>query len=398
MFRFFDVRGHWLSQYPPGWALLLAPAAALGIPLWIVDPAVGVLALALFYLLARRHVGREVAGLSVLALGFSAFYVLNAASYFNHVFTTVSALAFALFAEQFLERGRTRDALLAGLCIGVLGVTRTQNAVPFVLAFLFMLAVRPGRRLGLIWFGLGGLPLLCGLLAYNAATTGHPLTPPQDVLGQEPLGEPGATALVMSVKRLVRLHAWTSPILLYGAAAAFLVLLRRRAVGLTDWIMPLTVAMFLTYAGDGGNQYGPRYYFEAWPFAILTLAKVAAGLLEAPDPRIRQWTASAAVAALALQIAYLPPRLAREHRVVVERQAVFHAVKAAGLTRAIVVIEGPVGKIRSMDPEDLVRNGLDVGAAGVIYAHAAAGGDAELRRAYPGRPLYAYRDGRLTPR
>jgi hypothetical protein len=202
----------------------------------------------------------------------------------------------------------------------------------------------------------------------------------------------------MSLKRIVRLHAWTSPILLYGSAAAFVILARRRALGLTDWIMPLTVAMFLTYAGDGGNQYGPRYYFEAWPFAILTLAKVAAGLLASPNPRVREWTASAAVAALALQIAYLPPRLAREHRVVIERQAVFRAVEAAGLTRAIVVIEGPVGNIRSMAPEDLVRNGLDVGARGVIYAYAAPGGDAELQRAYPGRALYTYRQGQLAAR
>jgi hypothetical protein len=396
--RFFDVRGHWLSQYPPGWALVLAPAAALGAPLWIVDPAIGALALAVFYALARRHVSREVAGLSVLALGFSAFYALNAASYFNHVFTLLCALAFALFGERFLDRGRAPDALLAGLCIGVLGFTRTQTAVPFVLAFLFMLAAKPDRRLGVVWFGLGGLPLLGALLAYNAATTGHPLTPPQNVLGEEPLGRPGVAALVMSLKRIVRLHAWTSPILLYGAAAAFLVLARRRALGLSDWIMPLTVAMFLAYAGDGGNQYGPRYYFEAWPFAILTLAKVAAGLLTSPDPRIRQWTASAAVAVLAFQIAYLPPRLEREHRVVAERQAVFRAVQAAGLTRAIVIIDGPVGKVRSMDPGDLVRNGLDVGARGVIYAHAAPGGDAELIRAYPRRTLYAYRDGRLARR
>lgn len=398
LFRFFDVRGHWLSQYPPGWALALAPAAALGVPLWIVDPAIGALALLVFHALARRHVNRQVAWLSVLALAFSAFFVLNAASYFNHVFTTLCALAFALFAERFLERGRVRDALLAGLCVGVLGFTRTQSAVPFVLAFLLMLAASPGRRLGLVWFGLGGLPLLCCLLGYNALATGHPLTPPQNVLGHEPIGRPGAASLVMSLKRLVRLHAWTSPILLYGSAAAFVVLARRRALGLTDWIMPLTVAMFLAYAGDGGNQYGPRYYFEAWPFAILTLAKVAAGLLEAPDPRIRQWTASAAVAALALQLAYLPPRLAREHRVVMERQAVFRAVEAQGLRRAIVVIEGPVGKVRSMDPEDLVRNGLDVGAQGVVYAHAAPGGDAELRRAYPGRNLHTYREGRLIPR
>jgi hypothetical protein len=398
MFRFFDVRGHWLSQYPPGWSLVMAPAAALGVPLWMVDPAVGAATLVLFYVLARRHVSRQVAGLGVLALGFSAFYVLNAASFFNHAFTTLAALAFALCAERFLEHGRVRDALLAGLCIGVVGVTRTQNAVPFVLAFLFMLAGRRDRWPGVIWFGLGGLPLLCGLLAYNAMTTGHPLTPPQNVLGEEPLGRLGVESLTMNAKRIVRLHVWTSPILLYGSGAAFLVLLVRRKLGLTDWILPLTVLMFLTYAGDGGNQYGPRYYFEAWPFALLTLTKVAAGLLDSPRPWVREWTASAAVAALALQLAYLPPRLEREHRVVVERQAVYRAVAAAHLTRAIVVIEGPVGKIRTFGPEDLVRNGLDVGSTDIIYAHASPGGDAELRRAYPGRPLYTYRQDRLTPR
>lgn len=415
LFRFFDVRGHWLSQYPPGWAVVLAPAAALGAPLWIVNPVIGAAILVLFHALALRHVGPQVAWLATLLLATSAFYVLTVASFFNHALTTLLALVFALFAERFLEHGRWRDALLAGLAIGALGVTRTQNAAPFVAAFLLVLAFRPGRRLGLVWFGLGGAPLLLALMAYNAVTTGNPLLPPQNWAGDAPLGQPqpagvetgggsgpeplghiGVETVLLTVNRLVRLHEWGSPVVLYGSVAAFLVLAKRKALGLTDWIAPITIAMFLAYGGDGGNQYGPRYYFEAWPFALLTAAKVAEGLLA--SRRLRDWTASAIVAALVLQLAYLAPRLEREHRVVIDRQGIYRTVQAAGLKRSIVVIEGQAGVIRRFAPADLARNGLDVTDRDVIYARAIPGGDAALTAAYPGRALYTYRAGRLTPR
>lgn len=417
LFRFFDVRGHWLSQYPPGWALVLAPFAALGAPLWIVNPALGAAILVLFHTLARRHVGPRIAWLATLLLATSAFYVLNVASFFNHALTTLCALVFALFAERFLERGRWRDALLAGLAVGAVGVTRTQNAAPFVAAFLLVLAFRPGRRLGLVWFGLGGAPLLLALMAYNALTTGDPLLPPQNWAGDAPLGPPqppgvetgggsgpeplgqfGPETVLLTVNRLVRLHEWGSPIVLYGSMAAFLALAWRRAVGLTDWVAPITIVMFLAYGGDGGNQYGPRYYFEAWPFALLSAAKLAEGLLAAPDHRLRDWTASAIIAALVLQFAYLAPRLEREHRVVIDRQDVYRAVQAAGLKRAVVVIEGQVGLVRRLAPADLARNGLDVVDRDIIYARAVPSGDAALIAAYPGRPLYTYRAGHLTPR
>lgn len=418
LFRFFDVRGHWLSQYPPGWALVLALFAAIGAPLWIVNPAIGAAILVLFHTLARRHVGAQVAWLATVILATSAFYVLTVASFFNHALTTLLALVFALFAERFLERGRWRDAALAGLAIGALGVTRTQNAAPFVAAFLLVLAFRPGRRLGVVWFGLGGAPLLLALLAYNAVTTGDPLLPPQNWAGDEPLGplpqppgvetgggsgpEPlgqiGLQTVVLTINRLVRLHEWGSPVVLYASIAAFLALARRRAVGLTDWIAPITIVMFLAYGGDGGNQYGPRYYFEAWPFALLTAAKLADSLLASPDNRLRDWTAAAIGVALTCQLAYLAPRLEREHRVVIGRQDVYRVVQAAGLKRAIVVIEGQVGLFRRLPPADLVRNGLDVIDRDIVYARVAPGGDAALTAAYPGRPLYTYRAGRLTPR
>jgi hypothetical protein len=84
--------------------------------------------------------------------------------------------------------------------------------------------------------------------------------------------------------------------------------------------------------------------------------------------------------------------------VVIDRQDVYRVVQAAGLKRAIVVIEGQVGLYRRLAPADLARNGLDVGDRDIIYARAVPSGDAALMAAYPGRPLYTYRAGRLVPR
>src|SRR5262249_55060870 len=117
-FHFMVMGDKWISEYPPGWALVLAPAAALGVPLWIINPFIGAATLAAFYILARRHVSRESAWIGVLLLGLSSFFVLNSGSYFSHSLTALYGLLFALFGLRYIERQETWCAVAAGACIG----------------------------------------------------------------------------------------------------------------------------------------------------------------------------------------------------------------------------------------------------------------------------------------
>ncbi|HEY8002793.1 MAG TPA: glycosyltransferase family 39 protein, partial [Phenylobacterium sp.] len=212
----FDLQGRWVSQYLPGWPLVMTPAVVIGAPLWLVDPLLAAATLAAFFALARRYVGRETAWLGVALLVANAFFLMTYGSYFNHGFTLLAGISFALFGSRYWESGRARDALLAGVCMGAMGLTRPQNAALFAAPFVAYLALSNARRRGLFWFGLGGAPFLAALLAYNAAFTGDPLKPVQAVMVHEPLGVGRWVWFKRALQRILRLPEWTSPILLLG--------------------------------------------------------------------------------------------------------------------------------------------------------------------------------------
>ena len=379
-FHFFVMGDKWISEYAPGWAMVLAPAAALGLPLWIVNPFIGAATLAAFFILARRYVSCESAWIGVLLLGVSSFFVLNSGSYFSHSLTALYGVVFALFGLRYIERGEIWCAVAAGACIGLMGLTRTQNAVIFIAPFAIALAMTQGRRLGLFWFGLGGAPFLAALLAFNGAVTGDPLLTVQNWHKPERFGAPSVTTINYTLQHFRRLGIWTSPVLLFGFIVAFLTALRRRGVDFTDWIMPITVIFFLLYENKGGDQYGPRYYFEAWPFAVLTILKVIDPILFGAERGARaEWVSSALIASLLFEIGYLPVRLEREHRVIMQRQDVYAQAESAGLDNAIVIIASKVGVIRPMLPLDLVRNELHVGEQKIIYARDLGARNARLQ-------------------
>ena len=395
----FDLHGMWVSQYLPGWPLVMAPAATLKAPLWLVNPMIAGATVVTFFVLARRYVARETAWIGLALLVGSAFFLMTYGSYFNHGFTTLAGVAFALFGSRYWRDGRGRDALLAGICLGAMGLTRPQNAAAFAAPFAVFLMLAKDRRRGLLWFVLGGAPFLAALLAYDAAITGDPLKPVQAAMVKEPVGIPGWRGAKHEIQRLLRLPEWTSPILLFGWAAAFLLALRRRRVDFTDWIMPVTFVALLFYGGQGGPQFGSRYFFEAWPFAILTTLKVVEPLLaDSSRPSLGSWIASGVLAAVALQLAYIPPRMLREHRIVEEQQAPYRAVAAAGLKHALVLFPyDNGGRFRQPFAEDFLRNGPHVERQDVIYALDLGSRNNELLAAYPGRAAYIWKGGALSP-
>ena len=87
------------------------------------------------------------------------------------------------------------------------------------------------------------------------------------------------------------LAVFTSPLLLLGYFAAFAWKAIRRRLSFFDFIFPVTVAAFLLIAFDGGNRYGPRYYFEAYPFLVLTVVSALVPVLQ--DRARPRWVASA---------------------------------------------------------------------------------------------------------
>ena len=392
--------GRWISIYQPGWAALMALPVAVGLPPWSVNPIVGIALLWSFYVLSRRYVSLESAWLATLAMVSSSFFLLNQGSYFSHGIAAVASVGFALFGSRYLERGEARLAIISGLFLGFLGFTRAFNAAIVAAPFGVALLITRGRRLGFLWLFVGCAPFLLALLAYNKAVTGSPFVPVQYWLlkGSEPLGKPSSDSMTETLRRIVRLQLWTSPVFEVGWVAALGWLARKRKLDFTDWIAPLTALAFVFYGGSGGNQYGPRYYFEAWPFMILSVAKALDGSLWGAAGAARNtWAASVVTTHLAFQVAYTLPRLEREHLVVVERQDLFFQVAAAGLRDAVVIVKSPTSLTRVMMPDNLVRNGLKVGDESVTYALDLGERHGELRALFPERRFYVYTDGKLVP-
>ncbi|MDB4973026.1 MAG: hypothetical protein JWN48_1367 [Myxococcaceae bacterium] len=410
--------GRWLSIYQPGWALLLALPARIALyfahapegalrPDWFVNPLLGTALAYALYRLAREQLSAEAAWLTVLGLCTSSFYLFNFASYFSHGVGALAGVLFALCGVRYQRTGEARWALLAGLCLGGLGFIRAANALVLAAPFALALALQKDRRIGLLWFGLGGLPFAALLLWYQKVITGSFLMPPQYWLlnGSEPLGVrsdfQGETP-----RRFIRLLMWTSPVILLAWPLSFFALLRRRELGFVHWIAPLTVLGFVFYGGHGGIQYGPRYYFECWPFVLLTVCSALAPWLPQRPPHDDahaaraahklQWVFAALLCHLAFQVGYLPPRAAREHALIMEKQAPYREVAAAGLQNAVVLLRGDVGSMRPTDPRDLVRNRVELASAPVIYARDYTEEvTAELKARFPERHFYRFARGKL---
>jgi hypothetical protein len=219
LIQFVQREGHWISIYQPGWAVLLMLPMLVGLPAWLVNPVLGGCAVWAFYGLARRYVRRESALLATMAVGSSAFFLLNYSSFMSHGAGALAAILFALCGSRYLEEGTPRWALLAGLCLGALGFIRAANAVVVAVPLVLALVLNRRRWVGLLWLALGGLPLALALLAYNKAITGNPFLVVQQwgMHGREPIGAPSSHTFSETGHRLVRLYLWTSPVLMVGS-------------------------------------------------------------------------------------------------------------------------------------------------------------------------------------
>jgi len=263
-------------------------------------------------------------------------------------------------------------------------------AVPIA---LWLLRPGVGRPRALALFALGGLPWAAALLAYNAAITGSPWQLTTTPLTASLWFADGVLLRGgdMLASHLLRHLLWTPPVLV----VAYIMYLRvapgdTRRGGL-DWILVLTAATLYFYVERGGNQYGPRFHYEAFLFAVLV---VAGNMFRLPSlaraVRRDRIAFAALVASVALMPASFAVHAAIERAVVRERMDPFVDAKEAALRNALVLIQGRVGTRRSMAARDLTRNGIDYGGS-VLYGVDPGDGERCAPGALvPGRATYLY--------
>ena len=405
-----DVNGKRFSKYPPGWPLLLAGGVWLGAP-GLVNPLLAALALAGIYRLACSWVGRRAAALGTAVTATSPFFLLNAGSYHSHPSCLFAVTSLALALTWAEEQPGPVPMLLAGASFGLAVLIRPYTAlllsVPLLVAFGPTLLLGPraegrnttrshGRWLSPVWFGLGGLPCLLFLLTVDRAVTGSWWLLPwtyfdaSETWGFGPYGH----TFVRGVRTAIRLcgegvlyTSFVGAILL--ALSAGQTVRHRRLL----WVLLVApIVGYVFWWSNGGNRYGPRFYFEALvPFTLL----VGVGLDRLTKmPRSRGYiTAGAAVVAAVLVVLAVDA-----HRVIDARRDLYRTVERAGLRRAVVLVTTGSGDFVRID---LTRNLPDVERADVLYGLSRGELDREVQQAFPERSIYRYSwaptGGTVTP-
>ena len=296
----------WVSQYPPGHAVLLAGGFVLGAP-WVVPTALmGLLGLALVPAFERLLPDRAaLARTAALAAAASPLLLSLAASYMNHA-TVAAFAALALWLALAAERGRAAWALGAGAAMGVMVATRPVSGLVIGIAVTAALWIGSpawrgepsdrswlGRRLGL-WVA-GGLPFAAAFAWFNARFFGSPFTlgyvaasGPNHGLGfhEDPWGRfYGLTqALGFTSAELVALgrDLLGTPLPLVALVGGYLLLRPRLARGeriLVAWAALPVLASALYWHHD--LVFGPRMLGGAAPAWCALAALAGAALVRA---------------------------------------------------------------------------------------------------------------------
>jgi len=395
----------------------------------LVASSGGVLGLALLYAAARRLHGKDAAFVSLVLVGVSAFFALNAASFHSHTsaFLWEMAYAYAVLRGASAKKGALAWGALAGAALGLLFLTRPVDAAVAAVPMLVF-----WRRPSFIAAcAVGGAVVSSLFLAYDAVQFGSPLH--TGYAAYEPIILElwdASVGISISPKHLIdpRVHwyhfgwfldlaTWSVPGFLLLGAAGLLRPLRKvtRAripedrVPLERFVSVLAIAhlLFVLLQESGlGDGYGPRYLLPLLiPFGMAaggTWVRLREWIREHPSVKAAQgrsviWDRLAQVSwitllALAVVGAVRTGTLTEErHEDNAHRGALYRQVREMCLDRAVVIVKGA-------SPTLVARN-LSVFDGPVLYVNTArpsvrSMSDVDVARLFPDRTTYVAEEQR----
>lgn len=263
------------SVYLPGFALLLAPFKAIGLP-WLANPLVGALSVLVLHRLTLELLeSRLAAGGAVLMALASPAFTINALSFYS---MPAHLLCNAVFTLLLLKPTPLR-ALAAG-AVGGLAIN-LHNPLPHALyaaPWLIWLLTRPDRWRLAAAVSAGYLPWLAVMLGWQhllaSMDSAAPAAGGAGVAGgvlqalvakvQQVLVAPNESIVTVRMIGLSKLWVWAVPALVLAAFVGFW---NRRGdvrFQLLAWSAVLTLAGFLFVPFDQGHGWGYRYFHSAW--------------------------------------------------------------------------------------------------------------------------------------
>ncbi len=377
--------GRVISSYWPGFALLLAPFAALGVP-WLLNPLLGGATLAIAWHLARKlSPSPSAAGWAVLLTAASPAFAVNAVSYYSmgaHLFFNL------LFVALILEATPLR--LAAAGAVGSLALV-LHNPVPhvlFALPWMAWIGLRRGgaRRLALLLLGYLPVSVVLGLgwLWVRSRLAGGAVQGPGPVelaagLARIAFSSPSAELVFSRAAGLVELVLWAAPGLLLVASWSAFRSFRRagdRRLLLLALSGACTLAGYMFVPFNQGHGWGFRYFHSAWGVVPL----LAAAFLTSPDvERTSLPRAMLACAALSLALG-TGLRFAQVRTFIDDHLAQVPRAVASPERRVVFVRQE-----RGYYSRDLVQNDPFLDGSRWTLLSAGDQSDAEwMRRAFPG--------------
>ncbi len=381
-----------VSRFPPGWPAILSLAFKISIEPGWVNPLLGLLTLIAFYRFAVRYYDRTIALWALAALALSAFFVFNSASYFSHVCCALFSLGFAYGCRAYVGFRNPLWLVFAGFCIGLVAVTRYYTAalmcVPFGIFLIYRLRWESIKAFFIL--AIGTLPPVGALMWYNYSITGSALLPvTMWAYDDEALGFVKGHNVMKGIEHLVR---WAG-MFVYWASPAILILyilsLFKRSKSAEPllsrperYVFVVLIIGYFFYYEIGGNQYGPRFFFEAFPFVVLSVVQFCL------RSQVK-WKVALLAASLIIAFVRIPFIASREHQVVEERLDLYRTVEAENISNAVVLVSDYTGVIRPMPAGDLTRNDFYY-LNDVLYALDLGTRNLELINYYPDRNFYRY--------
>jgi hypothetical protein len=292
--------GRAFSQFPPGFAALLALGFLVGAG-WLIPPLCGGLAVYGLYRLLRANgeAGRTALAMSAL-FGLGPWFAVNAASWMSHVPTVAFILlgSAALVRAMDVERVSWAHGALAGAALGFAVMIRPLEGVAFGLPATVWVASRAWRsppvRRALAGFAGGGLLAALLLMAYNQAQQGSPTLfgfelqwGAEHGLGfhEAPWGPPHTLARGI---QLMNGYLLGLQLLYFDAPAPSAVLalaallLVRRLEGLDRYLLAgcaLVLLGYVSFWGEG-HDLGPRYLLPLAPIVAIWTVRFGAVLAD----------------------------------------------------------------------------------------------------------------------
>lgn len=381
-----------VGRFPPGWPLLLSFFIFLGLPAALANPLIGILTLIVFYKLAMKWFNAHVAMWGLVLMSCSGFFLLNSASFFSHTSCLLEALLMVYFLYHYRETSKPIHAILVGVFLGLIFLTRYYTAFLLFLPLALYLFHRQGVKSfrSFVYIGVGAIPFVAFLLYYNYAITGNALLPVTVwAFEGESLGFVNGHTFGKSIEHIIRrllmFMYWASPILLFLYFYYLVKKARFKSDALSypeDYMFLLLMVGYTLYYEIGGNQYGPRFYYEAYPFLLLFI-------LRQVFSRGAYWAKVLLYAGVIVMVIKIPLIMHREYKVIRERTDVYRKVEAANITNAIVILKSGTGVIRPMPTGDLTRNDAAF-RNDVLYAVDQEDYTDDLMAYYKRRAIYEY--------